>query len=163
MAGCLTVELSGPARPLSTQKRALAGSAPAICYAYRMHERLAEADNSEEKAPATAATDRSPPPSNTGRIRFTTPIIGTAARTDRATTGWPSQARCPKSAVCSTGTCSRRIDPLFLWEGHSRADRFPLSKLLLRESPFASPKAGETSLYKQSTPKCLRPAQRYRR
>ena len=30
---CLTVELSGPARLLSTQKRVLAGSAPAICYA----------------------------------------------------------------------------------------------------------------------------------
>jgi len=68
------LELSGPARLLSTQKRALAGSAPAICYAYRMHERLTEADGSEEKAPATAATIRSPPPSNTGGIRFTSPI-----------------------------------------------------------------------------------------
>ena len=38
------LELSGPARLLSTQKRVLAGSAPAICYAYPMHGRLAEAE-----------------------------------------------------------------------------------------------------------------------
>jgi len=70
----LTVELSGPARLLSTQKSALTGSAPAICYAYLMHKRMAKADGSEEKASATAATDRSPPVASTGKMRFITPI-----------------------------------------------------------------------------------------
>jgi len=73
------LELSGPARLLSTQKRTLAGSAPAICYAYPMDDRLAEADGSEDKASATAATDRSPPPATSGKIRFITPIIGRTA------------------------------------------------------------------------------------
>ena len=74
-------ELSGPARLLSTQKRALAGSAPAICYAYPMHQWLTEADGPEEKASATAATGRRRrPPARAG---FDSPLPSLARPPER--------------------------------------------------------------------------------
>src|SRR3990170_4230562 len=60
------LELSGPAKAPSDYRAELAGSAPAICYAYPMHERLTEADGSEEKVAATAATGRRRHPTRAG-------------------------------------------------------------------------------------------------
>src|SRR3972149_4691408 len=114
-----------------------------------MHDRMAEADGSEEKASATAATVRSPPSATSGKIRFITPIIGTTAPTERATTGWPSQARCPKSVVCIIGRCWRGVDPWLLWKQPTRADRCPHSKGHFRESPITPPPAGEAFLWER--------------
>src|SRR3990172_10083205 len=76
----LTAELSGPARLLSTQKRVLAGSAPAICYAYPMHGRLAEAERLLQQGSGQSGEGPLAAAIQTGRIRFTSSIIARPAK-----------------------------------------------------------------------------------